>query len=666
MYFHAEQEPKPPVLLDGFGDARIKVYDQYVTRNGKPWIPVMGEIHYSRVPVCRWRETLEKMKAGGIDIAASYVIWIHHEEERGTFDFTGNRDLRRFILLCHEVGLEFCLRIGPWAHGECRGGGFPDWLVSECGSTLRTEEEPYAGYARRFLSAVADQIRGLPLIGIQIENEMTYRPAYMESLCQYVKSVGLTAPLFTATGWGNAKLPKSLLPMFGGYPEAPWEGHVQVLSPNPNYFFSYQREDGNIGRDLLGETDGTADPAQNWSPFMTCELGGGNQVTYHRRPLFSCRDITALAITKLGNGANLLGYYMYAGGCNPVGKTTTQESRATGYPNDCPVISYDFQAPIGDMGQLRESYFALLRLHTFLHSFGETLAKMPMVLPDRMPKSLADEETLRCALRTNGHGGFLFVNNHVRLKHLPPHKNTAFTFVFADKTVTLQLDIPADAAFFMPVGMTLCGISTAYVTAQPVEQDPKTRTVVLERIPGIVPRLAKDGEEDAPVLLETGVNRIGDTEVILLDPPAYHPSKRTPLSVEPLQETCCPADILMGHLSVHSFADANKQDEALPDLTREYRVRWNADTRYLVIRAKGNLAGFYVEDHSGEMHLVSDQYLYGGDWVIDVRFLDVTEGILKVQPFRAEDRGTVYLETEMEIGDFTPEVFQVNEDPMRL
>lgn len=23
------------------------------------------------------------------------------------------------------------LRIGPWAHGECRNGGFPDWLVKK-------------------------------------------------------------------------------------------------------------------------------------------------------------------------------------------------------------------------------------------------------------------------------------------------------------------------------------------------------------------------------------------------------------------------------------------------------------------------------------------------------------------------------------------------------
>ena len=29
---------------------RLSVNSQYLTRNGKPWMPVMGEFHYSRTP----------------------------------------------------------------------------------------------------------------------------------------------------------------------------------------------------------------------------------------------------------------------------------------------------------------------------------------------------------------------------------------------------------------------------------------------------------------------------------------------------------------------------------------------------------------------------------------------------------------------------------------
>ena len=109
----------------------------------------------------------------------------------------------------------------------------------------------------------------------------------------------------------------------------------------------------------------------------------------------------------------------------------------------------------------------------------------------------------------------------------------------------------------------------------------------------------------------------------------------------------CSSDLLLGHLRVG--------DAPLPDLTRDYAVHWNADTTFLVIRAHGNLAGFYVGGT-----LISDHYLYGGDWVIDVRGMECQEGILRVQPFREEDRGTVYLETAFEAGHAVPEVYTVN------
>ena len=99
----------------GFGNDRIRVTRRMLLRDGKPCIPVMGEMHYSRVPAHRWEDTLIKMKQGGVDVVASYVFWIHHEEEKGSFCFAGNRDIRKFIQLCHAHGLEFCLRISSFS-----------------------------------------------------------------------------------------------------------------------------------------------------------------------------------------------------------------------------------------------------------------------------------------------------------------------------------------------------------------------------------------------------------------------------------------------------------------------------------------------------------------------------------------------------------------------
>ena len=60
----------------------------------------MGEFHYTRCPENEWREELFKMKAGGIDIVSTYVFWIHHEEIEGRFDWSGPRNLSRFVQLC--------------------------------------------------------------------------------------------------------------------------------------------------------------------------------------------------------------------------------------------------------------------------------------------------------------------------------------------------------------------------------------------------------------------------------------------------------------------------------------------------------------------------------------------------------------------------------------
>ena len=70
---------------------------------------------------------------------------------------------------------------------------------------------------------------------------------------------------------------------------------------------------------------------------------------YHRRPYVYPEDAYSMALCKLGSGSNLLGYYMYHGGTNPEGLTTlneNQRTRATNH-NDMPVVTYDFQAPLG-------------------------------------------------------------------------------------------------------------------------------------------------------------------------------------------------------------------------------------------------------------------------------------------------------------------------------
>lgn len=138
------QEPGRATAPDG---TVIAADSRSLFVGGDRFYPVAGEIHLGRVPSSRWEEELMKMRAGGLNAIAVYVFWIHHEEARGHFTFSGRRDVRRFVTLAKEAGLKVLMRIGPWDHGECRNGGHPDWALTECGQ-LRTTDPKYFGCVR--------------------------------------------------------------------------------------------------------------------------------------------------------------------------------------------------------------------------------------------------------------------------------------------------------------------------------------------------------------------------------------------------------------------------------------------------------------------------------------------------------------------------------------
>lgn len=165
-------------------------------------------------------------------------------------------------------------------------------------------------------------------------------------------NAGLKAPLMTATAWGGA-CTGGLLPVMGGYCDAPWAREIEKLPPNVNYVFTPERNDANIGSDF-GKKE-TAGKKEEF-PYLMAELGGGLQPTKHRRPVASAADIGAMSLVKLGCGANLLGYYMYHGGSNPEGRNTTlQETKKTDHGTNCRHIIMIFKHLSAEYGQVRES-----------------------------------------------------------------------------------------------------------------------------------------------------------------------------------------------------------------------------------------------------------------------------------------------------------------------
>ena len=91
---------------------------RYLTLNGKPWLPAMGEFHFSRYPRDQWENEILKMKAAGVNIVAAYVIWIHHEEIEGQSDWTGQRDLRAFAQICAKHHMYTTVPTSRFGHGR--------------------------------------------------------------------------------------------------------------------------------------------------------------------------------------------------------------------------------------------------------------------------------------------------------------------------------------------------------------------------------------------------------------------------------------------------------------------------------------------------------------------------------------------------------------------
>ncbi|MEG0693151.1 MAG: beta-galactosidase, partial [Oscillospiraceae bacterium] len=359
-------------------------------------------------------------------------------------------------------------------------------------------------------------------------------------------------------------------------------------------------------------------------------------VTYHRRPMICTKDILGLGVTIVGSGCNLVGYYMYHGGQNPANEATNlQESRDTEYPNDYPIVSYDFQSPLGECGQYRQSYFQMKQLHSFLHCYGELLAPMVSVLPKEQPTTFEDMKTLRCAVRTDGTKGFLFVNHYERLETLAAHKDVVVELQLATSKITVEIpQVLSNIQFILPFNLSIGGERLLYALAQPVDIIDNVYSFL--SIDGVEPRFVFEHSEF--VLTESGVS-VGTAILRLVKSEEYTVTKGDMLEV-------CKVE---NRIPFDRFTYLN-----LTDQTQEWEVKWNAQHKYLKIDCVGNVAQAYC----GGV-LVSDWFCNGTPWVIDTTTLNEQKLIIKVQPLTELD--DIYFEVAMPYGIFPPKVEGITE-----
>jgi hypothetical protein len=304
-----------------------------------------------------------------------------------------------------------------------------------------------------------------------------------------------------------------------------------------HFTYNTVRDDLTVGADLrdapAADIDGADLGAGDPWPFVTCELGGGMAVAYHRRPLVDPDDVAALALTKVGSGSSWQGYYMYHGGLQVAG---LQESHETGYPNDVPVRDYDFSAPIGSVGGQRRHFHLLRQQHLMLSSFGPALANAVTTIPEQVDGSP------RWAVRSDGRRGFLFANNHQpAIAALPAIDDVRFTVEFDDASVTIPTAparLGSGAYFAWPLRQRLGSLDAVSATAQAITEfeGPRGPVVLFAATTGVDIEIHIEGVagdiEGATVVSNDGALvirpdsepglacevRIGDTTLVFLDP----------------------------------------------------------------------------------------------------------------------------------------------------
>lgn len=495
------------------------VNTQYFTKNGKPYTVVAGELHFSRLPKERWRETLLKMRACGINTVSTYVFWNYHEEIKGQFDFDGDKDISAFLNICRDIDMPCILRIGPWCHGEVIRGGVPKRINKMV--KKRCNNPRYLAEVKEYWQGLYKEVKpyldGKTVIGIQLENEYIGSTEHIRTLRKIAEEIGFKVPFFTMTAWPSGKPDNDFLPTMGGYPDAPWMMGKTELKPNNRFSITSAKTEDEIGGDLFksnAEQKGAFDDV----PYAMCETGPGNQVTQHRRPYISEKDGYGVGFAKFASGVNWLGYYMFCGGANPNDRLM-QENKLTGYPNNYQIIDYDFQAPISRYGVCRSHGDRLRLMHLFISDFDNEICTKQVYFPKWKNNDKTDISFLKCSVRADEQGsGYFFASTYEKGLKYNDFKDVNVTFTVNDKNVNLpSIDVKAGAIFFYPFNITIGSVHFDYILAQPVAKtiiDGKTVCYFAE-CEGISPKCSVDGNEIKLNLSDEGT-AIGDVKIIVI------------------------------------------------------------------------------------------------------------------------------------------------------
>lgn len=331
---------------------KFEIRDGKFMLDGKPVQLICGEMHYTRIPREYWRDRLKRARAMGLNTISAYVFWNFHERQPGRFDFKGQADIAEFVRIAQEEGLWVLLRPGPYVCAEWDFGGYPYWLQKDSGMVWRSDNPAFLAACERYIRRLGKELAPLTvtnggnILMVQVENEYgSYGSdkVYLGKLRDLLRDAGFNVPLMTCDGAGQ-------LPA----------GQVDGTLPTVN---------GAVGEDIFK----TVDRYQPGGPYFVAEFYPawfdvwGNRHSYrdYRRP-------AGQLDWMLGHGVSV-SIYMFHGGTNFW--YTNGANTSYGYAPQ--PTSYDYDAPLGEYGNITPKYKAFREVIQKHLPPGETLPDIP-------------------------------------------------------------------------------------------------------------------------------------------------------------------------------------------------------------------------------------------------------------------------------------------------
>lgn len=309
-------------------------------RDGRPHQIIAGAIHYFRIHPDQWDDRLARLRAMGLNTVDVYAAWNFHELVPGVADFTGWRDIARFVRLAARHGMDVILRPGPYICAEWDFGGLPARLLAD-EMNLRCSDPAFLDEVDAWFDALIPHLlpllagRGGPIVAMQVENEygsFGNDAAYLRHLRDGLTDRGVDCLLLTSDGTTDAMLQAGSVPgalataNFGAHPESCFAGLRRYQPTGPLMCTEYWHG----WFDHWGEPHHTRDPHEAAAVLDDILTMGASVNIY------------------MAHGGTNFGFWA---GANQIGSHPSSGYLPT-------VTSNDADAPVGEAGELTEKFHA--------------------------------------------------------------------------------------------------------------------------------------------------------------------------------------------------------------------------------------------------------------------------------------------------------------------